>query len=365
MKNILCICSAFKNSLIACSLNGKEFFAQYNSDASCSETMLVNVNDILKKAEISLEEIDEIAVVVGPGSFTGIRIALALVKGFSLALNKIRFIAVSSLKLLAFSERQKSRCNDILAIMDGLSGHYFVCEYHNGEFSVEQCICEDKFLSLLSTNKNSVFIEGETEVKDSKAVKITPKDLLDFSLYLSSKGYLISQNELLPNYLRLSQAEESLLESKKQKQDFYSINEMTEADIDDVYSISFEAFNLESASKNMIRDEFHSEFKKFFVAKENKEVIGFLTFMLLSGEVELLDIAVKKGYQDKGIGSKLLEHLISFCKANNIKNIFLEVNVNNKKAITLYKKYDFKQVSIRKKYYRNLDDALILKKDIL
>ena len=48
---------------------------------------------------------------------------------------------------------------------------------------------------------------------------------------------------------------------------------------------------------------------------------------------------------------------------NQIKTTFKElssVNVNNKIAISLYKKYNFKEIGLRKKYYHNIDDALIM-----
>ena len=56
----------------------------------------------------------------------------------------------------------------------------------------------------------------------------------------------------------------------------------------------------------------------------------------------------------------MLEELIKIAKERDLKDITLEVNINNTSAINLYKKYNFKEVGIRKKYYNNLDDALIM-----
>ena len=56
----------------------------------------------------------------------------------------------------------------------------------------------------------------------------------------------------------------------------------------------------------------------------------------------------------------MLEELINIAKERKLKDITLEVNVNNIPAINLYKKYNFKEVGIRKKYYNNTDDAIIM-----
>ena len=56
----------------------------------------------------------------------------------------------------------------------------------------------------------------------------------------------------------------------------------------------------------------------------------------------------------------MLEELIKIAKEKKLKDITLEVNVNNIPAINLYKKYNFKEVGIRKKYYNNSDDAIIM-----
>ena len=72
---------------------------------------------------------------------------------------------------------------------------------------------------------------------------------------------------------------------------------------------------------------------------------------------EIFEIAVRNSEKRKGLASELLS------KLPNDKEIFLEVNENNIAAINLYKKFGFEQISIRKKYYNNKDDAIIMKKE--
>ena len=56
----------------------------------------------------------------------------------------------------------------------------------------------------------------------------------------------------------------------------------------------------------------------------------------------------------------MLEELINLAKERKLKDITLEVNVNNIPAINLYKKYNFKEVGLRKNYYNNSEDAIIM-----
>lgn len=88
-----------------------------------------------------------------------------------------------------------------------------------------------------------------------------------------------------------------------------------------------------------------------FVAKKEDRVLGFSLFLNTKDILELYIIFVDPKYRRKGIGKKFLESAITFCKKNLIKRIILEVNENNKKAILLYKKLNFKKISVRKEYY--------------
>ena len=95
------------------------------------------------------------------------------------------------------------------------------------------------------------------------------------------------------------------------------------------------------------------------IAKQNEEIVGFAGLMIILDEASIMNIVTKKDRRGLGIGSKLLEKLIDFSKEKNQKSITLEVDEQNKPAIKLYEKYNFKTVGKRKNYYHN-DNAAIL-----
>ena len=95
------------------------------------------------------------------------------------------------------------------------------------------------------------------------------------------------------------------------------------------------------------------------------KILGFYIASHVIDEVEIFTIAVDKDYQNKGIGSKLLDHLIDRSKVNDIKKIWLEVSTKNQAGISLYKKYGFKIMGLRKNYYQKLgEDAYNMLKEL-
>jgi ribosomal-protein-alanine N-acetyltransferase len=99
----------------------------------------------------------------------------------------------------------------------------------------------------------------------------------------------------------------------------------------------------------------------FVAILADNTVIGFGIIVVYDNiqEAHIINLAVDINWQNQGIGSLLLQHLMN----NKVNKIFLEVNVNNLAAISLYEKFHFKRVGIRKNYYNTKDgkeDALVL-----
>ena len=101
-----------------------------------------------------------------------------------------------------------------------------------------------------------------------------------------------------------------------------------------------------------------SPFVKEIVYIENDTVIGYLSYSIMYEKAEINNIYVSEEYRSQGIGSKLLNYLVKKCKI--CENITLEVRKDNINAICLYKKYGFKEVAIREKYYHGVDGILMM-----
>lgn len=130
--------------------------------------------------------------------------------------------------------------------------------------------------------------------------------------------------------------------------DLNNLSENLEEDFDNFWNIR----TLESELKN--------ENSSYFTIKRNSEILGFGGFWRSVDDVHLTNIVIKKSYRRNGLGSILLEHIINSAKLTEKKSITLEVNENNLNAKKLYLKYGFKILGIRKKYYNNEDNAIIM-----
>ena len=96
-----------------------------------------------------------------------------------------------------------------------------------------------------------------------------------------------------------------------------------------------------------------------YLYKENNINKGFIHIQNGLDIIDLLNIIVKREYQNQGIGSVLLKYIID---NKQDKKIMLEVRSKNINAIKLYQKYDFKIINIRKNYYKD-DDAIIMERN--
>ena len=80
-----------------------------------------------------------------------------------------------------------------------------------------------------------------------------------------------------------------------------------------------------------------------------QKIIGFVIFYHVKDEIEIIKIGIMKSCQRKNYGSSIINKIK---KLNNIRKIFLEVSVENTKAINFYLKNGFKKIGIRKAYYK-------------
>ena len=185
-----------------------------------SRTLLPMAEDLLRNTGLSMAEIDCFAVAQGPGSFTGIRIGVSTVKGLAWAAEK-PCVGVSTLAAMAWNGVAAGGL--VCAVMDARRS-----EVYNALFTVvngkPERLCDDRALPL-SLLAEELAERGEAPFIVGDGAEITERFLRERNLpyrtapenlrWQSAWGVameacgkpLISSQELLPTYLRLSQAE--------------------------------------------------------------------------------------------------------------------------------------------------------------
>ena len=132
--------------------------------------------------------------------------------------------------------------------------------------------------------------------------------------------------------------------------DFEKIKDSLEIDFDEFWNA------------NILESELKSENSKYIVAEENDKILGFAGILLTPDDTQITNIVTKKSERNKGIGRQLLDKLIEMTRELEKDSISLEVDETNDTAIFLYKRQGFKEVGRRKKYYKGINDAIIMTK---
>lgn len=111
---------------------------------------------------------------------------------------------------------------------------------------------------------------------------------------------------------------------------------------------------------NILKNALQNPNNIILVAKDNQNIVGFAVINIVLDEATIENIVTKKDMRNKHIASNMIEEIIKICKEKRLSSLTLEVNSLNTTAINLYQKFNFKNTGLRKKYYNNTDDAIIM-----
>jgi ribosomal-protein-alanine N-acetyltransferase len=144
-------------------------------------------------------------------------------------------------------------------------------------------------------------------------------------------------------------------------------DKMNKSDLDDVYQIEVNNYPIPwsfGVMKDCLKAGYHCVVLK---KRESNEIIGYAFLMTAYDESHLLNMCVDASQQGKGLGKKILNYLNNICKYSHSKIFLLEVRESNPIAQQLYKSYGFKQIGIRKNYYKCIkgrENAIVMTKQV-
>ena len=117
-------------------------------------------------------------------------------------------------------------------------------------------------------------------------------------------------------------------------------------------------------SEKSIETELTCRLSLWLVALEGEQVVGYVGSQTVIDESDMMNVAVHPDFRRRGIAQALVSALEDALRQRGSRALTLEVRDSNVAAITLYEKMGFRQVGLRKNYYRNpKEDARILRKE--
>ncbi len=141
------------------------------------------------------------------------------------------------------------------------------------------------------------------------------------------------------------------------KSDEVKIQKLTVRELDDVFDISLEQFGSNSWTLPQFESCINDKNYISYILKFSDNIVSFLIAQKLPDSVNLLLIATKSQYKNKGFATMLVKKLFSVCD----EKIWLEVRKDNP-AVEFYEKLGFKLLYERKNYYKDVSSALVLEK---
>ena len=136
------------------------------------------------------------------------------------------------------------------------------------------------------------------------------------------------------------------------------IRQASESDADAIAGI--EALSFKTPwSKEMILSEMREPISSFYLAVYQEKAIGYYGFLHILDELHILNIAVDPDFRHRGVGRRLMTHLVATARAMKIRAVTLEVRESNLSAIRLYEHAGFALAGVRPHYYTDKENALI------
>lgn len=314
-----------------------------------SELLVYEIDKLMDKHNLTRKDIASVCVSKGPGSYTGIRIALTVAKIIAFSLNIPLYVG-SSLEILRNREAKS------LIVSNARGKRSYVAIYDKDKEILKDCIKENvEVLSMLEKDPSLVLC-GDAAYLGKEGYKA---DVASNLILLKDEAhYVKNPMEVRPLYL---------------KDDYASplfkivVRKMLPSDLDEVMAIENECFKHPYDLKQMLYEMNENPVSYLYVALVDNKVVGFIDFYVTFNSSSICQIATKKEYRNKGVANMLLGQMIKDCesKEDPVEFITLEVRKSNEVAQKFYKKHKFEEITTKKSYYDDGEDALYFVRSII
>lgn len=338
-------------------------FACAESGQSHSSQLLPMAQELLDQAGIGWSTLDGLAVGIGPGSFTGLRIACGVAQGLALGSQK-KLLGVSSFEAWAYAW-WRTRGMHLAASDQDVTRLQMSFDARLGErfHAVLGLKPQDDRLDLQWLEQPSVVPQRVAcEASDGSLVLMDP-DMQSFSEQLPLAAWMakmacdealeharhwVQPSELRPLYVRDKVA--ATIEEREANKDL-QWSPMSIDDISSVMEIEQQAYPFPWTAGNFA-DSLRAGYD-MQVLRERGVMIGYVVWMRVLREAHLLNIALSPARQRRGLGAWMMRQFLARLAGSDMDLVLLEVRPSNHAALALYRKFGFAQIGVRKGYYPN------------
>jgi tRNA threonylcarbamoyl adenosine modification protein YeaZ/ribosomal-protein-alanine acetyltransferase len=331
MSTVLAIDTSTSRTSVALIAGDKILFNEFHDDPLAhGEALPV----LVAKAVSQNVGIDLVAVGMGPGPFTGLRVGIAFAQSFALGMN-VKWHGVCSLDAMAASITEK----DFIVSTDARRKERFWAHYQDGKRVNEPQVGKASELEKLGL---PIFNEGDYFPDPIALAKLSLSQIsIDQPIYVRKPdAYPLPAN--------------------------VTFREFTSLDLVPATAMEKAIYGKSGWSAAQFKEEFSKAPKDayYIAAESDGELIGYAGIYYVSDFADVHTITVAEDHRRKGIGREFLKRLINWARVKKAEAIMLEVRVGNEEALPLYLQNGFTEINRRPNYYGPGLTAIIMRKEL-
>ncbi len=144
-----------------------------------------------------------------------------------------------------------------------------------------------------------------------------------------------------------------------------SFEMLSDKNVVDVWMLEKRCF-IDPWTIKMFTDELDNKISVYIVARDDQtnSIVAYGGMWLIYDCADITNIAVAPEYRREGLGGRILELLEKIASEHNMTALSLEVRESNLPAIALYQKYGFLKNGLRKGYYKDNENAVLMTKNL-
>ncbi len=139
----------------------------------------------------------------------------------------------------------------------------------------------------------------------------------------------------------------------------FLIRPMTAADLVAVMTLERAGFS-HPWSEKMFLDELNNPQARIDLLWCADRLAGYLCSWFVCGELHILNLVTAPSFRRRGVAGRLLDHAVGTFFGQDLERVLLEVRSSNRAAIALYENYGFRHDAVRRGYYPDGEDALLM-----